>query len=188
MKQLYVKTRDEWRQWLAASHDRSAGVWLIFYRTSSGRPAIPYSDAVEEALCFGWIDSVIKRRDGNSYLRKMTPRKPASRWSQSNRERVHRLIRQGLMREPGLAKVRAAKESGMWDRPDRPEISFEISGELKTALAKNKKAKAFFDNLAPSYRKHFIGWIAAAKRRETRKRRIEESIALLQQGKKLGLK
>ena len=188
MKQLHVTTRDEWRQWLAANHDKSAGVWLVFYRTSSGMPAIEYSDAVEEALCFGWIDSIIKKRDGDSYLRKMTPRNPASRWSQLNKKRVHRLIRQGLMREPGLAKVKAARESGMWDKPDRREMSFEIPGELKAALAKNKKAKTFFDRLAPSYRKHFIGWIAAAKRQETRKRRIEESIALLQQGKKLGLK
>ena len=188
MKQLHVTTRDEWREWLVTNHDKSAGVWLVFYKKHSGVPSIQYGDAVEEALCFGWIDSIIKKRDDDSYLRKMTPRKPGSRWSQLNKKRVNKLIRQGLMCEPGLAKVAAAKESGLWEKLDRPEMSFEIPRELKKALAKNKKAKTFFDQLGPSYQKQFIGWIAVAKRQETKERRIKESIALLQQGKRLGLK
>jgi uncharacterized protein YdeI (YjbR/CyaY-like superfamily) len=101
---------------------------------------------------------------------------------------VEKLIRQGLMTEPGLAKVRAAKESGRWEKPDRPEIPLEVPAELREALARNRKAKNFFDRLAPGYRKQFIGWISTARRAQTRERRVRESIALLEQGKKLGLK
>jgi len=143
---------------------------------------------VEEALCFGWIDSIIKKLDNKSYARKMTPRKSNSRWSELNKKRFKQLIKQGLMTESGLARVVEAKESGLWEKSDRPNIPFEVPNELKTALAKNKKAQTFFDQLAPTYRKQFIAWIYVAKRQETKDRRVMESIALLEQGKKLGLK
>jgi len=189
MKELYVRNRNEWRQWLATNHDRSVGVWLVFYRKHSSTPTLQYDEAVEEALCFGWIDSIIKKRDDHSYTRKVTPRKPNSHWSQLNKKRVEKLIRQGLMCESGLAKVTEAKESGAWEKSaDRPEISFEIPSEFRQALARSNKAKTFFDQLAPSYQKQFIGWINVAKRQKTKERRVDESIALLQQGKRLGLK
>lgn len=143
---------------------------------------------VEEALCFGWIDSIIKKLDNKSYARKITPRKSNSRWSELNKKRFKQLIKQGLMTESGLARVVEAKESGLWEKSDRPNIPFEVPNELKTALAKNKKAQTFFDQLAPTYRKQFIAWIYVAKRQETKDRRVMESIALLEQGKKLGLK
>lgn len=189
MKELYVKSRDQWRRWLATNHDKSGGVWLVFYKTHSNTPTLQYDEAVEEALCFGWIDSIIKKRDDDSYTRKITPRKSDSRWSELNKRRVAKLIRRGLMAESGLAKVKDAKESGAWDKPTGPpEISLEIPPEFKKALAKNKRAKKFFDQLAPSYQKQFIAWINVAKRQETKDRRVDESIALLQQGKRLGLK
>ena len=143
---------------------------------------------VEEALCFGWIDSIIKKLDNESYARKMTPRKSNSRWSELNKKRIKQLIKQGLMTESGLARIVEAKESGLWEKSDRPNIPFEVPNELKTALAKNKKAQTFFDQLAPTYRKQFIAWIYVAKRQETKDRRVMESIVLLEQGKKLGLK
>jgi uncharacterized protein YdeI (YjbR/CyaY-like superfamily) len=149
---------------------------------------LEYDAAVEEALCFGWIDSIIKKLDEERYARKFTPRKPNSRWSELNKNRVKKLIKQGLITEPGLVKIEQAKKSGLWGQLGRPQISFEIPKELKKALGKNKKAKAFFDQLAPTYQKQFIGWIAVAKRQETKDRRVKESIVLLVKGKKLGLK
>ena len=160
----------------------------MFYKKHSDKPTLEYDAAVEEALCFGWIDSIIKRLDDESYVRKFTPRRPGSRWSASNRRRVESLMEQGRMRAPGMARVAEAKESGLWEGSDRPKISFEVPRELACALAKNEKAKAFFEQLAPSYRKQFTGWISVAKRPETRDRRVAESMALLEQGKKLGLK
>ena len=189
MKELYAKNRDEWRRWLATNHDKSVGVWLVFYKKRSSTLTLQYDEAVEEALCFGWIDSIIKKRDDDSYTRKVTRRKPNSHWSQLNKKRAEKLIRQGLMCESGLAKVTEAKESGVWEKSaDRPKISFEMSSEFKKALARSNRAKTFFAQLAPSYQKQFIGWINVAKRQKTKELRVDESIALLQQGKRLGLK
>ena len=160
----------------------------MFYKKHSNSPTLQYDEAVEEALCFGWIDSIIKKRDDHSYVRKITPRKPDSRWSQLNKKRVEKLIRQGLMCESGLVKVTAAKESGIWEESDRPKMSFEMPVEFKEALARHRKAKTFFDQLAPSYQNQFIGWISVAKRQETKERRVSESIALLLKGERLGMK
>jgi uncharacterized protein YdeI (YjbR/CyaY-like superfamily) len=118
----------------------------------------------------------------------MTPRKPGSAWSESNRKRVKKLIAQELMTKAGLEKVKEGKRSGTWTGQDRPVIPSEVPAELKRALARNKKAGTFFDSLAPTYRKQFVAWVHVAKRKETRDRRVKESIALLERGKKLGLK
>jgi uncharacterized protein YdeI (YjbR/CyaY-like superfamily) len=188
MKQLYVTNRDEWRDWLSRHYATEAGIWLVFYKKETSKPTIPYESAVEEALCFGWIDSVIKRIDAAKYARKFTPRKDNSRWSALNKKRAGKMIEEGRMTDIGLAKIKTAKKTGVWGQDPRPEISLEIPPEFAKALARSKKAKENFDELAPSYRKHFIGWIAVAKRPETKKRRINESVALLEKGKKLGLK
>ncbi len=188
MKQVYVKNRREWREWLSQHHDKSDGIWLVFYRKHTGQPSLEYGEAVEEALCFGWIDSIIKRIDDDRYARKVTPRKPDSLWSELNKKRIAKLEKQGLMMEAGMVKVKEAKASGQWNRPDRPQISFDIPEELESELAKNKKAREFFHQLAPSYQKQYIGWIAVAKRQETKERRLKESIALLAKGEKLGMK
>lgn len=188
MKQVYVKTRDQWRKWLSQNHKRNAGIWLVFYKKHTGKPSLEYDAAVEEALCFGWIDSIIKKIDDEKYVRKFTPRKPDSRWSELNKKRIAKLTKQGLMTKLGIEIVTSAKKSGIWDKSDRPNIPSEVPKELAAALAKNKKAKTFFETLAPTYRRHFIGWIFMAKREETKNRRVKESIALLEQGKKLGMK
>src|SRR4030065_625910 len=182
MKQLYVTNRDEWREWLSENHVAEAGIWLIFYKKETSRPTIAYEAAVEEALCFGWIDSIIKKIDAMRYARKFTPRSGKSKWSPLNKKRANKMIKQGRMTEVGLAKIKAAKKMGLWDKDLRPRISLDIPPEFAKALARNKKAKGNFDKLAPSYRKYYIGWITAAKRLETKKRRIDESIALLEQG------
>lgn len=188
MKQIYIKTRTEWRNWLQQHHDSHVGVWLIFYKKHTGQPSLEYDAAVEEALCFGWIDSIIKKIDEEKYIRKFTPRKSDSKWSNLNKERVLKLEKNGLMTEAGHAVVAAAQKSGLWNKPDRPTLSFEVPDDLKGALAKNRKAKMFFDQLAPSYKKQFLSWIQYAKRQETRENRIRESIALLEQGERLGMK
>ncbi|MBN1517299.1 YdeI/OmpD-associated family protein [Candidatus Sumerlaeota bacterium] len=188
MKQVYVKNRSEWRDWLDQNHDKCSGIWLVFYKKHTGKPTLEYDDAVEEALCFGWIDSIIKKIDDEKYARKLTPRKADSRWSELNKRRIAKLQQQGLLTEIGKMKVKEAKASGQWDQPDRPQISYELPIELKRALAKNKKAREFFEQLAPTYKKQFIGWIAFAKRPETKDKRLKESIALLEKGEKLGMK
>ena len=188
MKQLYITDRDEWHEWLSENHAAKAGIWLIFYKKEASMPTIAYEVAVEEALCFGWIDSIIKKIDSARYARKFTPRSVKSKWSQLNKKRANKMIKQGRMTETGLAKIKTAKKTGLWDKDPRPRISLDIPPEFAKALARNKKAKGNFDKLAPSYRKHYIGWITVAKRPETKKRRIDESIALLEKGQKLGLK
>jgi uncharacterized protein YdeI (YjbR/CyaY-like superfamily) len=188
MKQLYVTDREQWRNWLTEHHAVVNGVWLIFYKKETLKPTICYEDAVEEALCFGWIDSIIKKIDDKKYARKFTPRKDKSKWSALNKKRVNKMIKEGRMTDVGLAKIKAAKKSGLWEKDGRPRISFEVPPEFAKVLAKNKEARENFDKLAPSYRRQYIGWIAVAKRAETKKRRIKESIALLKKGKKLGMK
>ena len=149
-------------------------------------PTLSYDDAVEEALCFGWIDSLIKKRDDDSFVRKLTPRKSDSLWSDANKARVAKLTQDGLMASPGKKKVAEAKRLGVWEKSSRPDIELEMPIEFSKALAKNKTAKEFFDLLAPSYQRQFIGWIASAKRSQTKQRRVEESINLLESGQRLG--
>jgi uncharacterized protein YdeI (YjbR/CyaY-like superfamily) len=187
-RQLYVTDREQWRDWLSKNHATKAGIWLIFYKKKSSEPTISYEAAIEEALCFGWVDSIIKKIDAARYARMFTPRSDRSKWSTLNKKRASKMIKEGRMTEVGLAKIRIAKKTGLWDKDDRPRISLNIPPEFAKALARNKRAKENFDKLAPTYRKHYIGWISVAKRPETKKRRIEESIALLAKGQKLGLK
>jgi uncharacterized protein YdeI (YjbR/CyaY-like superfamily) len=188
MKQLYVNNRKEWRDWLCQQHDKCSGIWLVFYKKHTGKSTIEYNEAVEEALCFGWIDSIIKKIDDEKYVRKITPRKANSRWSELNKKRVTKIKKQGLMTEAGIEKVNEAKASGLWNKSSSAQIAHNISKELESALAKNREAKYFFDQLAPSYQKQFIGWIAAAKRQEIINLRVRESIILLEKGEKLGMK
>ncbi len=189
MKQLCFSSRDQWRRWLTENHAKEEkGIWLVYFKKATGRPSVTYEESVEEALCFGWIDSVLKRIDKERYCRKFTPRKDASVWSNLNRQRVSKVIQEGRMTEFGLAKVAAAKRSGRWESDPRPKINLDVPPELSKALKQNQKAKDFFGKLAPTYRKHFIGWIGTAKRPETRKKRIRESLRLLARGEKLGPK
>ncbi len=189
MKQIHVATRSQWRQWLARNHDRERnGVWLVFRRKNTGKPSLAYEESVEEALCFGWIDSIIRRIDNNTYCRKFTPRKDNSVWSNANKRRVERITREGGITEFGQAKVEAAKRSGHWAVDPRPVINLEVPPEFSETLERNREARDFFEQLAPSCRKQFIGWILTAKRPETRAKRIGESLALLARGQKLGLK
>ncbi len=163
-------------------------VWLIYYKKHAGKPSIPYEDSVEEALCFGWIDGIIKRIDDKRCARKFFPRRSPSRWSESNKKRAERMISEGRMTEAGMARVDDAKKSGEWFKSNVVPKNLMIPAFIEEALTKNKKARENFSKLAESYKKLYVRWISSAKREETRLRRLEEAIDLLEQNKKLGLK
>ena len=182
LKTLDVRTRSEWRRWLAKSHASSPGVWLVRYKQQSGVDTMPYEDLVSEALCFGWVDSLVKRLDDNRYAIKVTPRKPTSKWSDINRKRWNQLEAEGRLAAPGLAA--APTKNTYAPRPRIPKLPVYIA----KALQANTKAWQQFQALAPTYKRHFVVWIHMAKRPETREKRIRESIELLAAGKKLGLK
>ncbi len=186
---LYVKDRDEWRKWLSQNHNKESAVWLIFYKTHTGKPSLPYGDAVEEALCYGWIDSIIKRIDDEKYARKFTLRKEESKWSVLNAHRAEKMIRQGKMTEKGLKLYTYAKENDLILAEDSEKKKIpDIPGFIMKALERNQKANEHFISLAPSYKRQYIGWIMDAKKEETKMRRLDEMIGLLAEGKKLGLK
>jgi uncharacterized protein YdeI (YjbR/CyaY-like superfamily) len=179
---LDVRRRRQWRAWLAKNHASSDGVWLIFHKDHTGVPSIPYEDAVREALCFGWIDSLIKRLDDDRYARKFTPRKPTSKWSDLNRKRWEELKVGKMLAPAGLAA--APNENRYAARPALPALPAYIAAAFRS----NAKAWSCLRDLPPTYRRQFVGWIHTAKRPETRQARIRQSVALLAAGKRLGLK
>lgn len=160
----------------------------MFYKRHTGKPTLSYNDAVEEALCFGWIDGIRKSVDDERYMHRFTPRKPGSKWSASNKQRIARMIEAGLMQPAGERAVDEAKASGRWDEPSRPDMDLSMPSELDERLGKDTRAAEFFASLAPSYRRQFVAWIATAKRADTRERRAEEALRLLRAGRKLGMR
>ena len=182
LRTLKVTDRRQWRSWLTKHHASSPGVWLVFHKAHTGVKSIPHEDMVREALCFGWIDSLIKRLDDDRYAVKVTPRKPGSKWSAINRKRWAELKAAGRLASAGVAA--APTNNAYAPKPVIPELPDYFAKALKA----NPRAWKFFRELAPTYRRHFVVWIHVAKRPETRAKRIRESIALLAAGKKLGLK
>ena len=181
-------TRKQWRIWLEKNHVKETEVWLVFLKQHTARPNVSYSDAVEEALCFGWIDDVKRSIDEDRYMHRFTPRKPASKWSKLNKERAQRLLKAGQMAPAGKKAIELAKENGKWTETVSTRASLSMPIELDARLKRNKKATAFFASLAPSYQQQYIAWIATAKRPETRRRRLDEAIELLKCGEKLGMR
>ena len=179
---LDVRTRAKWRTWLARHHKSSRGVWLVFHKAHTGAKSLPYEDFVREALCFGWIDSLVRRLDDDRYARKVTPRKPTSTWSDLNRRRWAELDAAGLLEAAGKAAAPTANSYA--PKPVIPELPAYIANALKT----NATAWAFFQTLPARERRNFVVWIHIAKREETRERRIREAVGLLARGEKLGLR
>lgn len=184
----YMKTAGQWRAWLQEHHETKQELWLVFYKKSTGRVSLTYEDAIQEALCFGWIDGILKRIDGAKHMIRFSPRRKSSIWSATNKKRVAKLIAEGRMTDAGLAKVRQAQENGQWDNAAVQRSTPEVPAELKKALARNRTAKRHFESLATSYRRQFIWWIAGAKRDDTRRKRVDEAVRLLAEHKKLGMK
>jgi uncharacterized protein YdeI (YjbR/CyaY-like superfamily) len=177
-----VRTRQQWRAWLAKNHTSSPGIWLVRHKQHTGVQSMPYEDVVREALCFGWIDSLIKRLDDHRYARKVTPRKATSKWSDLNRRRWAELDAAGLLEAAG--KAASPTKNSYAPKPVIPELPAYIAKAFKA----NVKAWAFFQTLPARERRNFVVWIHIAKREETRARRIREAVGLLARGEKLGLK
>jgi uncharacterized protein YdeI (YjbR/CyaY-like superfamily) len=179
---LLCTTREEWRAWLSKHHASSPGIWFLFSKRHTGQKSVPYEDMVREALCFGWIDSLIKRIDNDRYAMKVTPRQPTSKWSNLNRKRWEELKAAGLLTEAGIAA--APTNNTYAPKPAIPVLPKYIA----KAFQAMPKAWAFFQELPPNQRRNFVVWIHTAKQPETREKRIRESIRLLAAQKKLGLK
>lgn len=180
---LYVTNRKDWREWLSKNHDKKKEIWLIYYKKHTGKPTIPYDDAVEEALCFGWIDSTVKRMDDEKYTQRYSPRNTDSVWADSNVKRVKKMIKEGKMTEIGLEKFKAGqKKYREIKKIEAMAAENKIPPHLEKALSKNKKAEAIFGNWPPSHRKRYIYYINSAKKEETKKRRAEKAVEMILEG------
>lgn len=184
---LYLKNRKEWRKWLKENHSIEKEVWLIYFKKHTDKIRIPYEDAVEEALCFGWIDSIVKRIDDEKYCQRFTPRKENSGWSESNKKRVRKLVEEKRMTKIGLEKINAAKQNGMWYKTISSQKKYKMPFEFINKLEKNTRAFKFYYSLSTSQQKQFVIWIASAKKTETRSKRSEKAILLLKKKEKLGM-
>jgi uncharacterized protein YdeI (YjbR/CyaY-like superfamily) len=186
MKTLRVRTLDQWRDWLAEHHASASEVWLIFYKRHTGVAYIDYKDALDEALCFGWVDSLVKCLDDQRFARKFTPRRADSRWSTVNRKRYAELRAAGRLKPPGIERVPTNR--GYGPRPPRFALPSQLPAYIQAALRNHPTALRHFEALAPSQRRRYFAWIESAKREETKLRRLKEAIRLLANGEELGLK
>lgn len=163
-------------------------MWLVFLKQHTEKPNLSYNDAVEEAVCFGWIDGIKRSIDEDRYMHRFSPRKSNSKWSESNKKRAQHMLKAGQMSPAGERSIKLAKKNGKWTEPASERTMFLMPPELHARLKNSHKAESFFSSLAPSYQQQFIAWIATAKRPETRKRRLDEAIELLGRGEKLGMR
>jgi uncharacterized protein YdeI (YjbR/CyaY-like superfamily) len=197
-KTTHPKNRQQWRHWLEKNHQKSPGIWMIYYKTATGKRNFTYAEAVEEALCFGWIDSQPRKLDQNRAMLKFTPRKPKSIWSQLNKIRVRQLIKMGLMTDHGLVKITKAKKDRSWDALNSSNFHADnktIPEDLSKAFRKNligkkesKNAVENFNNFPTGYRRRFLFWIESAKTNETRSARIKQTVLMAAANKKPGVK
>jgi uncharacterized protein YdeI (YjbR/CyaY-like superfamily) len=189
VKTLYVTKRRAWRDWLKANGEKEREIWLVFCKKLTGKARLAYDDAVEEALCFGWIDSIIKRLDEERYARKFTPRKRGSKWSDLNIQRARKMIAVGQMTAAGMALVdRALLKRKQQPAQQKSLENFQMPGFILEGLAADKEAWRYYLTLAPSYRRLYGRWVAGAKKEETRQKRLAELVATMRSGRKLGMK
>ena len=184
---LHFKNRNEWRKWLEINHKNIKEVWLIHYKKPSNKKSINHFEAVEEALCFGWIDSKLKKIDEERFILRYSPRKQKSVWSKINKEKAEELITSGKMTKSGLEKIKDAKKQGLWDTAYTNLVKDRLPSDLKNSLMHNKTAWINFQKFANSYRNMYIGWVKGAKTQETRKRRINEVVKRAAKNKKPGI-
>lgn len=177
---LYFKNAQEWREWLHNNHQKSTGVYLIFYRVGSDKESMRWEDAVQVAICYGWIDSTVKRLDHERRRQMFTPRKDKSVWSKLNKTYIDKLTSENLMHESGLKKIEIAKQNETWESLDAVE-KLEMPKDLVSAFDKNKTALSNYNRFSPSYRKSYLYWLNRAKREETRNVRIVQIVSLCEQ-------
>jgi uncharacterized protein YdeI (YjbR/CyaY-like superfamily) len=186
MKTLLIQTLDQWRDWLSEHHASEPEIWLIFHKQHTGAASIDYKDALDEALCFGWVDSLIKRLDDRRFARKFTPRRADSRWSAVNKKRYAELKAAGRLQPPGIKRAPTKRS---YDPPPRPiPMPSKLPDYIRAALKNHPVASRHFDALSLSQRRRYFAWIESAKREDTKLRRLKEAIRLLTDGKALGLK
>jgi len=183
IRTLEVRTRKAWRKWLEKNHARETEVWLVYYKRHTGVEGIEYRESLEEALCYGWIDSLVRRIDDDRYARKFTPRKRGSVWSPTNRKLYAELRDRGALAPPGLERA----PTGRAEPAQRP-MAARTPAYIVSAFKKNARAWKTFQEMAPSHRRNYVAWIDSAKRDDTKERRIREAVGLLAAGKKLPLK
>lgn len=193
LEYIHFRNKEEFRNWLQKYHDTSPGIWMLFYKKHFNIDCIKYNEALEEALCFGWIDSIIKKIDDDKYARKITPRTDTKKWSELNKKKVIELIKKGKMTQAGLRKIDDYLKTGTVDwvinKSEKKEIKeIDIPDFIIEEIAKNQPALINFNNLAPTFKRHYILWITNARKEETIRNRLKESIILLKENKKLGLK
>jgi uncharacterized protein YdeI (YjbR/CyaY-like superfamily) len=184
MKTFDASTVEQWREWLESHYDSESEVWLIFHKKHTGKPSVAYKDALDEALCYGWIDSLIKRIDADRYARKFTPRKAASNWSSVNIKRYKELKAANRLAAPGLTRSPDGCKVVDGARAYKPNA---VPDYILKAIKKDSKAWLLFEKLAPSHRRMYVLWIDSAKRDETRQKRIAGAIKMLRAGKKPGI-
>ena len=184
---LFFNNRKEWRSWLEKNHQTQNEVWLIHYKKSARKTNLNHVDAVEEAICFGWIDSKLKKIDEERFILRYSPRRKRSVWSKINKDTAEKLISLGQMMPAGLDKITQAKKSGYWDKAYTNLVKDHLPSDLKKALMKKDKAWENFQEFANSYRNTYIGWVNNAKTLETRKKRITEVVKRSLENKKPGI-
>jgi len=172
---FYPTTRQEWRQWLLENHNQKQSIWLVHYNKKSNMPSVSWSDAVDEALCFGWIDSTRKSLNNDMFIQFFTKRKPKSVWSKINKAKIERLKNEGLLMPSGHESIIIAQKNGSWNILDDVE-ELEISADLAKEFKAHKGSKEYFLSLSKSVRKSMLQWIKLAKRPETRQKRIVELV------------
>jgi uncharacterized protein YdeI (YjbR/CyaY-like superfamily) len=185
MESVTFTSQRDWQRWLTSEHASSAGVWMRLAKQDSGVPSVTYDEAVEVALCFGWIDGQKKAYDETYWLQRFTPRSSRSRWSKINREKAERLIVAKKMKAAGAREVERAKEDGRWDAAYDGQRTAAVPADLQRALARNKKAREFFATLDSANRYAILYRVHDAKKPETRARRIQTFVTMLSEGKKL---
>ncbi|MBI3233726.1 MAG: YdeI/OmpD-associated family protein [Bacteroidetes bacterium] len=174
---FYPATKEDWRQWLIKNHKTKQSIWLMYYKKRTNKPSIVWSDAVDEALCFGWIDSTARTIDEERYIQYFTKRKATSVWSKINKEKVARLIATGMMAEAGMKTIEIAKQNGKWEILDEVE-ELVVPIELEHKLKSNPIAEEFFMGLSKSVKKSILQWLMLAKRPETKQKRMDEIVDL----------
>lgn len=182
MATITPKNAAGWRKWLEKNHAKATEVWVVYVKSSHGR-SMTWSDAVDEAICFGWIDTTVARIDDKHYRQRFTPRRAGSKWSEVNKQKVERLTAAGKMRKPGLAEVERAKQSGEWAKARTSNPKTQMPPELDATL--NSKARAFYEALAPGYQNLYRRYVSEAKQAETRERRAKLAVKFLNQGQKI---
>ena len=179
LREIHPKTRAGWRSWLKQNHANCDGVWLIYYRASTGKRRLSWEDAVREALCFGWIDSKVKPIDDERYKQIFTPRKPRSVWSKINKQYIAELIEAELMTDAGLRAVDIAKKNGAWSLLE-PVDALIVPAELESALQKSERAREVYEALSTPAKRSMLYSLYSAKREDTRAKRLAEAVAVLE--------